>query len=272
MLRNYLKPIKCALLLSVLIVMLLSFSACSEQELTLSIDNDTLEVGDTATIQIKNSELTKEEMKNIQWNSSDGTILSVEDGIVTALYDDKLFNDGLDYMEAKGEDWTELDDTPENVTLVTVTARTGNYSGRVNVTVKPKPIEFENGDIVVEPKGSCAVPLEVDVTGNSYVYLKSTTNEDNDIAFLIKENGDENYETASVRVYVPSDTYELYYTSGEEWYGEKHKFGEVYPKYKDDELLDCTNGGLRISLYSFASYSMNSGSGNSIDESQFPGK
>ena len=133
------------------------------------------------------------------------------------------------------------------------------------------PVSVRNGDILVKPVGvECIAPFEVK-TGdnfNYYIFLKDTSDGGkNDISFYVEAG-------KTVEIDVPLGRYNLYYATGDTWYGLENKFGSKTSYYEAPfTSLDFYTTGDKVSGYTITLYSVAGGNMHTskIDESSFPG-
>lgn len=97
------------------------------------------------------------------------------------------------------------------------------------IPVSPPP----NGHILSENGDERIAPLSIKTSGTGYYFikLKDALTKDTVLSFFLHGG-----KTADIDA--PLGTYELYYTSGEEWYGTVDLFGEHTHYAKADELFE----------------------------------
>lgn len=131
------------------------------------------------------------------------------------------------------------------------------------------PVSVSNGQYIVRPKDEQITYVQVKTSGsyNYYVYLKDKTHSGrNDTAVYIKGGN-------TVKIEVPAGKYELYYCTGETWYGKTHKFGSKTRGTKFDDILDCTETSDGVYYYEVTLYAVSGGNATteSVDMDDFPG-
>ncbi len=135
------------------------------------------------------------------------------------------------------------------------------------VNVSLEPVFVQNGEMIISPQrqGSPEVTVNSPQESNCYVYLKNVYNEKNDVSFYVGAG-------QSVTVNVPAGTYELYYATGETWYGEKYKFGKETNYSKADEYTTLSESYSSYDIVEFTLYAVPNGNMHTenIDESEFP--
>lgn len=127
--------------------------------------------------------------KTITWTSSDNNIATVNNkGIVKAI----------------------------KPGTVTITAELVNGISRsISFTINPKPVSVSNG-FIKKPTGSRVAPVTIHASkdASSYVYFKHKTDSKKDFSIFVKAG-------TTVNVKAPLGLYEMYYASGNTWYGKK---------------------------------------------------
>lgn len=115
---------------------------------------------------------------------------------------------------------------------------TGSSDSAVNSESSLTPVSFSNGEIIQYPQSEQLCPLTVEVTDENsyYIFLDSTTTQYNDMAFMVSPS-------SSAEVLVPLGTYEIYYASGETWYGEEVLFGSSTSYNKCEGTFDFYDDG-----------------------------
>ena len=93
------------------------------------------------------------------------------------------------------------------------------------------PVEVYNGKVFKQPTGDCPCQFTVETRegSNFYIYMKDV-NGKNDLSFYVVGG-------KTVTKKIPLGTYQLYYCSGETWYGLTHKFGDTTVASKSDDLF-----------------------------------
>lgn len=128
---------------------------------------------------------------------------------------------------------------------------------------QPSPVY--NGQVFKSPDDECVAPFTVKSSGSDgyYVYLKSTSYEENDVSFYVV--GGKNVEMD-----VPLDTYELWYCTGETWYGVKDKFGEKTKNYKADDLFTFYEADGYANGWTVTLYTVSNGNLDTEEVDEFP--
>ncbi len=139
----------------------------------------------------------------------------------------------------------------------------------VDPTLTPAP--FSNGRVVCFPSGDCIAPFTVKTSeGENYFILLNpvdfTAKQNGKLAFLV-EGG------KTVSRDVPLGEYEVFYASGETWYGPTYKFGPSSGLYKCEDTFDFTadeesTHGWTVTLYAVANGNLDT---EAVDWSEFPG-
>lgn len=144
----------------------------------------------------------------------------------------------------------------------------------------PTPIEAKNGEILHEPSAEKIAPLTIKASDskNYYVFLRCTGYDTprgyglddagcraNDMSFYVK-NG------SSVSVNVPLGLYEIYYATGNTWYGEGHLFGNETARYKCNEEFEFYVDGDYVEGYALTLYAVPNGNMDTekVPENEFP--
>ena len=161
---------------------------------------------DVSMIPVKAEGLTPEQCKKIEWTSEDETSVVIKCGKLEKV------GDGSGFLTCKYSDGLK------------------KWAGECYIDVEYRPVEFENGEMVIDAGGDAPVEVTNESYGDAYVYFKSKSG-DNDFSFLVSID-----ETAEVDA--PCDTYEIYYAVGmDEWFGEKYLFGDDTECYKWDDSV-----------------------------------
>lgn len=130
------------------------------------------------------------------------------------------------------------------------------------------PVAFRNGQIIKRPFGERVCPLEVDVLGDHayYVYLDFIGFGGSDMSFMVSAG-------RSAEVLVPLGEYEIYYATGETWYGPEYKFGDDTQFYKCDDTFLFYDDGQYYRGYTLELYLQTNGNLDTdvINASAFPG-
>lgn len=218
------KIIAALVIIALIIVGVALLIVTSPRELVINEGNDVeVNVGDEIEIPISGEGLTEEELQNVNWSALDEKVITIENGVMKVSYDKNAFNGSRE--DAEEFDEIESDEETDNNTFTsTIFAdyKKGikKWEGIADVTVSLKPVDFENGEIIKEPKASRDSYIEITAADdhNTYFYFKSTTNPDNDISFLVKKG-------KKATVPVPCDTYVFYEANGDTWYGSEILFG-----------------------------------------------
>ena len=129
------------------------------------------------------------------------------------------------------------------------------------------PKTITNGHIVEYPSDEMLAPLGIyaDSSSNFYIRLRSLDNSSNDMGFLVKR-GD------MAEVSVPLGEYEIYYATGESWYGPDYLFGEETRRYQCEGTFDFYDDGEYYQGWTLELYLQDNGNMDSdpIDASQWP--
>ena len=196
-------------------------------------------IGTPVTLDVKIVGLT--EKKDVKWRSDDTAIATVDgNGKVSGV-----------------EPGT-----------VTITAELPNgEKDSYRLTVEPPVVSQQNG-FIKWPSGSRIAPVKVNAPSDAscYVYFKSRDNSSNDFSLFVNAG-----TTTSVNA--PTGSYDVYYASGETWYGTKYKFGYGTGYYHADSVFKFYTSGDRVygtelTLYLVADGNLNR---ENISESEFPG-
>ncbi|MEE0945038.1 MAG: Ig-like domain-containing protein [Clostridia bacterium] len=135
------------------------------------------------------------------------------------------------------------------------------------VNVSLTPVYVRNGEVIVSPQRRGLPEVTVNAPNNAdcYVYLKNIYNSNNNVAFYVKSG-------SSATVNVPTGTYELYYATGETWYGQKYKFGKATSFYKSDNNTILSENSRYYDVVEFTLYAVSNGNMHTetIDETEFP--
>lgn len=131
------------------------------------------------------------------------------------------------------------------------------------------PASVENGEILYPALSEQLAPLTVTTIGDGgyYVYLDPVDGSgDNAMGFYV-DGG------RSTEVLVPLGEYEIYYASGDTWYGLKHKFGSKTVYSKCDDIFDFADDGYEYTGWTIELYKQYNGNldVDEINESEFPG-
>lgn len=132
-----------------------------------------------------------------------------------------------------------------------------------------EPISVEHGQLIKRPSDECLAPLSVETSSgrNYYIYLQPTDpNEKKNCMSFYVEGG------KPVEVLVPLGTYEIFYATGDTWYGREHKFGEATSTFKCDKeftfsISDHSYTGWTLTLYAVSNGNLST---TYIPESDFP--
>lgn len=134
------------------------------------------------------------------------------------------------------------------------------------------PVRIHNGDLIIAPDTEGLAPLTIETSGSenyyvhlkplSYSHLKSTASE---LSFYVSGG-------SSTEILVPLGNYEIYYATGEIWYGLDHLFGSKTVRFKCDDTFNFyENGdyyqGWTVTLYKVSNGNMTT---QEISEDEFP--
>lgn len=252
------KSIIVGCILAVIVIAGILFAITSPKELQLNNGNPIeIYVNDVADVSVYGDGLSEADYQAIVWTTDNGDVLTVNDGKIKGLYSSDSFNE----ISEEGE---EDMDPCSCTTYVRATIDKGikKWEGSAEVTISLEPVSVKSGTIIKEPAGARISSFKVTAAEsyNTYIYLKSTTKKSNDMSFIVKKG-----ETTTV--YVPADTYNIYYANGDTWYGGKYTFGPQTTYRKDSKSLD---------FYTYTwTLELESTNGNTtseeIDEESFPG-
>lgn len=110
-------------------------------------------------------------------------------------------------------------------------------------------------------------PLEIETPKNRdcYFILKSKSTRYNDMKFYGRAG-------LTVSLDVPLGEYELYYATGDTWYGTKHLFGEDTVYQKCDAVLEFTTEDGYVWGHTLTLYSVSGGNMDTVklSEEDFP--
>lgn len=130
------------------------------------------------------------------------------------------------------------------------------------------PVSFRNGQIITRPFGECVCPLGVEVRGDSayYIYLEHIGFGGSDMSFMVSAD-------SSVEVEVPLGEYNIFYATGDTWYGPDLKFGADTQFYQCDDTFLFYEDGQYYQGYTLELYLQDNGNleTDRIDASAFPG-
>lgn len=148
------------------------------------------------------------------------------------------------------------------------------------------PVIIRNGKILLEPSSERLAPLTVKASEdvNYYILLNPINPPSNSSLSSIEKRLARMrfmegarmafYVSAgkSAEVLVPLGDFEIYYATGQTWYGPKEKFGSDTQFYKCDDTFDFYEDddgyvGWTLTLYKVSNGNMDT---TSIDESDFP--
>lgn len=130
------------------------------------------------------------------------------------------------------------------------------------------PVPVHNGKIVQSPRSEALAPLGVTTpTGeNCYVYLSSLDGTpSNNMGFYVAAD-------RFAEVSVPLGLYEIYYATGETWYGPDELFGEDTRRYKCEGTFDFYSDGEYYQGWTLELYLQENGNMDSdpVDENEWP--
>lgn len=177
----------------------------------------------------------------IEWESHDPAVAEVsETGVITA----------------KGEGHA----------FITVSLN-GRFKGSCNVVVSLKPVAVENGEMIITPQrtGQPEITVHAPSDKDCFVYFKHWSSRAFDLGFYVTAG-------SSVTVNVLAGSYQLYYATGETWYGKDLKFGLDSTFYHSPDTIHLSEDRevydvIDITLYTVPDGNMET---QSIDESEFP--
>lgn len=132
-------------------------------------------------------------------------------------------------------------------------------------------VAVENGEILTEPLAEAVAPLTIKTSGAGGYYIRLEPLGDleaqlfNLMAFYVE--GGNNAE-----VLVPLGTYEIYYATGETWFGETYYFGMNTQYYKCDETFEFTQDPQTVTGYTLTLYPVTGGNMDTdpISKEDFP--
>lgn len=129
------------------------------------------------------------------------------------------------------------------------------------------PVSYRNGELIKHPSEECLCPLGVEVRGNKayYVVLNSLDYYSCDMSFMVAPN-------SYAEVEVPLGEYEIFYATGETWYGPDLKFGPDTQYYQCDDTLRFYKDGKYYQGYTLELYLQNNGNleTDQISAANFP--
>ena len=107
----------------------------------------------------------------------------------------------------------------------------------------------ENGAIIIPSTMELLAPLTIETSGDDAYYIKlvNTINHLSGLAFFVRPG-------QTVEINAPLGEYDLYYATGQKWYGKEDVFGPDTQFYKANDTLyfyydDGYYNGYTISLY-----------------------
>lgn len=139
----------------------------------------------------------------------------------------------------------------------------------VTVNISYKPISVKNGQMIKSPKGNCIAKVELTnaTKNNAYFYFKNTKSKKKDFAMYLKPG-------KKKTIKAPLGTYEIYYATGNTWYGPKYLFGESGSQYKNRQKAKLYKTSRAIYGIRFRIFRTTVQKGNqttqSIGKDQFP--
>ena len=163
--------------------------------------------------------------------------------------------------------WSSTQPTGPVYTDMTASTK-ANVTVRATTTTSISPVQFTNGHIYKKPSDECLCPLTIKTAAyeSAYIYLDSQSDRANDMSFIVKAG-------ESAKVFVPLGEYEIYFATGDTWYGTKYHFGEDTRYGKCDDLFDISYDGESYLGWTLELYEQYNGNLNTDDipESAFPG-
>lgn len=161
-----------------------------------------------------------------------------------------------------------------------------SHSNTVAETVSSPQLQEQrsyNGMIIHSPTVKAIAPLTVETSGSNsyYVVLKCIECDADEVSYQSRKNErlckrrDISFFVSAgktAEVDVPLGKYEIYYATGETWYGEDYLFGPTTQRYKcDDTFIFEINGdyveGWTLTLYAVYNGNMDS---DPVSEADFP--
>lgn len=141
-----------------------------------------------------------------------------------------------------------------------------------------------NGEIITYPNEECIAPLTIETRGDKdyYIVLKGETGSGTFTRMTTGEIIGKKYDDIEISFYVrggqtakievPLGEYEIWYTTGEKWYGKKHKFGPQASYYKCNDYFDFYEENGYVSGWTLELYLQNNGnlSTDLVDAEDFP--
>lgn len=132
-------------------------------------------------------------------------------------------------------------------------------------------VAVENGEILTEPLAEAVAPLTIQTSGTGGYYVRLEPLGDvetqlfNLMTFYVEGGSD-------AEVMVPLGTYEIYYATGETWFGETYYFGMNTQYYKCDETFEFTQDAQSVSGYTLTLYPVAGGNMDTdpINKDDFP--
>ncbi len=130
------------------------------------------------------------------------------------------------------------------------------------------PVPVQNGQIIQFPLTEALAPLGVTTPSgeNCYVYLSSLDGTpSNNMGFYVAAD-------RFAEVSVPLGLYEIYYATGETWYGPEDLFGEETRRYQCEGTFDFYNDGEYYQGWTLELYLQENGNMDSdpVDENEWP--
>ena len=130
------------------------------------------------------------------------------------------------------------------------------------------PAPVHNGKIVQSPRSEALAPLGVTApfSENCYVYLSSLDgNSSNNMGFYVAAD-------QFAEVLVPLGLYEIYYATGETWYGPDELFGEETRRYQCEGTFEFYDDGEYYQGWTLELYLQENGNMDSdpVDENEWP--
>lgn len=166
----------------------------------------------------------------------------------------------------KKEDTPDPKSTDGRVTITQIeTGKTWTSGSDPDVGLSAVPIH--NGEIIIEPSEEGLAPLTIETRGTEkyYVPLKPLGYEGSEMSFYVIGG-----QTAEVLV--PLGYYELYYATGNTWYGLENLFGSKTERFKCDDTFDFYEEdnyyqGWTVTLYKVSNGNMST---KAVSEEDFP--
>ena len=211
----------------------------------LSVDGSSsirLYVGEKKTLSVKSE---KRRVYDFEYTSSSPSNIKVDkNGVITA--------------EKPGSATITIDAGKRYVEPITAT-----------VSASYKPVAVKNGQMIKTAKGSKVAKVELTNASSkdAYFYFRNTKTKKNDFAMYLKKG-------KKKTIKAPYGTYEIFYATGNTWYGPKILFGPGGSTYKEPKKAKLYRKGNMIYGIRYRIYNIYSGgAGNpsqSIPSNSFP--